>query len=122
MLVATIPATPFSSQAADDVTEIGIRNVGRDLQQDRLRPIFARDGLQQDDERIVFLQRAQTRGVRRTDVQHDVIGEFVQQAERLQVIFRRIFQRRHFRFSDVDPDWDARPATARAQFAQALRR
>ena len=72
-------------------------------------------------ERLFLLQVAQARRVRRADVEHDVISEFVQAPKRIKVILDGVFERSGFRFADVDADGDSRPAPARPQFRQTLR-
>src|SRR5205807_2431167 len=41
--------------------------------------------------------------------------------ERMEIIVSRVFDRRHFRFADVDADRNLRPMAAAAQFSQPRR-
>src|SRR4051812_33295992 len=69
-------------------------------------------------QRVLFLQRTQARRIWRADVEHDVVGEIAQLAERVQIIIRGFLQWRGLRFADVYPDWNGGPATARAQLRE----
>ena len=71
---------------------------------------------------IARLKFAQSRRIRRADVERNVIGKLAELTETMEIILRRFFQRRRFRFADVDPDPAVlRPASASAQFSQARR-
>ena len=68
----------------------------------------------------MFLQGAKSRRVWRADIDCNVIREGRELAERVKIILGRLFERRDFRFPDVDTDWNLRPAFALSQSPQSI--
>ena len=106
-----------------DLLEIGEQEVGGDLYEDRFATglVLLLNCTEQRVERIVLLQSAKTWRVRRTDVQHNVIGEFAQEPEGVKIIVRCFLDRRDLRFSEVEADRYSRPAATPPQGAQSGR-
>ena len=97
---------------AGDAFDLGFREVGRDLDQQR-HAVAAHRGqvllraaqfIHQHAQRLFALQVAQTGGVRRGDVDGDVVGVVVHPLKAVQVVVDRLFVRGVLVLADVDAE------------------
>jgi hypothetical protein len=68
----------------------------------------------------VPLERAQPHGVRRGDVDRQVVRNRVKQVEQREIVLRGLFDRRIASLADVDPDHDSRRLAATQPVQQRL--
>ena len=106
----------------DDFLQRRPVEIGRDFHEHRpARHVAPLDRAEQVIESRAILELAQAGRVRRADIERKVIAKNFQPLERQQVVARRLLDWSHFRFADVDPHRNPRPAPGSAKLLEPRR-